>query len=306
MTSARSPGSLLRGTVTALLAALLLPLAHAGQGLPPKQSMLIFGQKIEYYDVGTGPIVVLLHGAGTSAAQDWGPCILPIAQHHRVLAMDQLGFGGSDKPLIEYGIQTWVDFLGEFLRLKQVENFTLAGESLGGWVAAQYAIQALSGLAPAGASLALPKPTRLILSDAAGHKHLAEMNAAPRGSVASLAGSKWLLGAIFHDPTRSSEAAVRAQFALGLSKGDGWTLHCLFTNPAIVAEAVDDKLGAITIPTLVVWGANDMIIPLADGQDFAARIAGAKLVVIPESGHASEIEKPDVYLASVLPFIDGP
>jgi triacylglycerol lipase len=190
---------------------------------------------------------------------------MPLAAHHRVLALDQLGFGGSDKPFINYGIQTWVDFLGEFLRERKPGAFALVGESLGGWVAAQYSIQALgSGPAP-GPSFALPKPARLVLADAAGHRALAKM----------------------------------------MGKGDTWTIRSFSTNPAIQAEAVDDKLGGITIPTLVVWGAYDGAVPLEDGKDFAARIAGARLIVIPDCGHAPCIENPPAFLAAVQPFLDA-
>jgi pimeloyl-ACP methyl ester carboxylesterase len=276
---------------------------RAGE-LPPRRSVAIFGQKIEYYDVGNGPPVVLLHGLGTSAQVDWGACILRLSEHHRVLAPDQLGFGASDKPIIDYGIQTWVDFLGEFLRVEKVTDFTLAGESLGGWIAAQYTIQALSPQLALGQSLILPRPSRLVLVDAAGHRHLAEGMSAGGGPGLSLGGSKALLSAIFFDPGRSDDEAVRARFALSLAKGDGWTIHSLLSNRSIVAECVDDKLAQIIVPTLVVWGGQDRIVPLEDGKDFAARIPGARLVIVPGSGHAPGIEKPDELLAAIEPFLD--
>jgi pimeloyl-ACP methyl ester carboxylesterase len=283
-----------------------LPRAARAQDLPPMKAVAVFGQRIAYYDLGSGPVVVLLHGAGTSARRDWGTCLRALAAHHRVLAPDQLGWGASDKPLIDYGIQTWVDTLGEFLRIQQVKDFDLAGESLGGWIAARYTVQALAGDAVSPA-FALPRPRRLVLTDAAGHRHVVAHNGeSDPGSVTSLAGTKGLLGAIFVDPARSSDASVREWFGMALGKGDAWTLRALFTNRAIIAEAVDDQLPAITIPTLVVWGAGDHIVSLDDGKDFAARIPGARLVVIPGAGHAPEIEQPALYLAAVLPFLNSP
>jgi pimeloyl-ACP methyl ester carboxylesterase len=289
-------------------ALLLLPLAMPAQTapeLPAPQVTVLFGQKIQYYDVGAGPTVVLLHGLGSSAKGDWGHCIMELAAHHRVLAPDQLGFGGSDKPFIDYGIQTWVDFLGEFLRERKPGEFALVGESLGGWVAAQYSIQALGSEPPPGPSFALPKPSRLILADAAGHRRLARKVSEGGGSVSSLAGAKALLALIFHGASWRTDDAVRADFAWSMGKGDTWTIRSFSTNPAIQAEAVDDKLGAITIPTLVVWGEFDGAVPLEDGRDFAARIAGARLVVIPDCGHAPCIEDPAAFLAAVQPFLDG-
>jgi pimeloyl-ACP methyl ester carboxylesterase len=287
--------------------ALLLGLApslrcHAGD-LPPRQSVSVFGQRIEYYDIGKGPVVVLLHGLGSSAQRDWGSCIMALSAHYRVLAPDQLGFGASDKPIIDYGIQTWVDFLGEFLRVEKVADFTLAGESLGGWVAARYAVQAL-GQQSADPSLALPRPGRLVLVDAGGHRHLAE-GLSGGGPGLSLASSKALLSAVYHEAARSSDAAARAQFELSLSKGDGWTIHSLLSNRTLASECVDDQLGQITIPTLVVWGAHDQLVSLDDGRDFAVRIPRARLVILPGSAHAPGIENPEGFLAAMEPFLEG-
>jgi pimeloyl-ACP methyl ester carboxylesterase len=281
----------------------LVPLCAADE-LPPRRAVELFGQRIEFYDVGSGPVVVLLHGMGSSAKDDWGACIARLSAHRRVLAPDQLGFGASAKPVIDYGIQTWVDFLGEFLRMEKVRDFTLVGESLGGWIAAQYAIQALGHPAPPGAAFELPRPVRLVLVDAAGHRHLTEGNAGGASPGLSLAGSKALLSAIFFDPSRSTDDAARAKFSMSMSKGDGWTIHSLISNRAVVAECVDGQLGTITVPTLVVWGAEDRLVPLDDGRDFAARIPGALLVVVPESGHAPGIEKPGEFCAALEQFLD--
>ena len=274
--------------------------------LPPMRSVDLFGQTIRYYDVGTGPTIVLLHGLGSTAARDWGACIAILSAHHRVLAPDQLGFGDSAKPVIDYGIQTWVDFLGEFLRVEKVKDFTLAGESLGGWISAQYAIQSLGPRGSSMPSYPLPAPHRLVLVDAAGHRRLSEAIAAGGHNGLSLAGSKSLLTAVFFDPARSTDEAARAMFAAGMAKGDAWTIHSLISNHGIVAESVDDQLGKITIPTLVIWGAEDPLIPVEDGKDYAARIAGAKLVVVPQTRHAPEIEKPEIVCAAIEQLLGAP
>src|SRR5205809_7564332 len=109
-----------------------------GQGQPPDKTIMVFGQSIHYFDMGSGPVVVLLHGLG-SRKEDWMPVLEPMAQKYRLLVPDQIGFGRSDKPLLDYSIQTYVDFLNEFLRQLKVEKASLVGESLGGWIAALYA-----------------------------------------------------------------------------------------------------------------------------------------------------------------------
>ena len=101
-----------------LLAMIAVP--AFGQGQPPDKTITVFGQSIHYFDMGSGPVVVLLHGLG-SRKEDWLPVLEPMAQKYRLLVPDQIGFGKSDKPLLDYSIQTYVDFLNEFLRQLKVE-----------------------------------------------------------------------------------------------------------------------------------------------------------------------------------------
>jgi pimeloyl-ACP methyl ester carboxylesterase len=290
-----------------VVALAVVPLLHAqapkpllvGPGvLPPTKTALVFGQKIVYYEVGTGPTLVLVHGFGSSAMFDFGNVIMPLAKTHHVIALDQIGWGASDKPYIDYRIQTFVDFLGEFLRVKNVEKFDLVGESLGGWIAAAYSIQALD---PANTGkYALPRPSKLVLEDAAGHKAIHSEGPIPlSAAVADAAG----VGVILYDKSRVTPEFVRQNFAIKLKANDGTTQRLLRANPKLESETVGDKLDKITIPTLVVWGGNDAVVPLADGKDYAAKIPNAKLVIVPECGHVSSMEKPDDFLAAVVPFL---
>jgi len=267
--------------------------------LPPHKSVPVFGQKIVYYDVGTGPTLVLVHGFASQARFDWGRVIVPLSQRYRVIALDQIGFGGSDKPFIDYSVQTFVDFLGEFLRTLKVERFDLAGESLGGWVVADYTIQALA--AGNTGPYALPRPSRLILEDAAGHTplHSALKTIPITGDLQSAAG----VAIVFHDKSLITPEFIRENFAMKLAANDGMTERLFIANPEVDKEVVGDKLAGITIPTLVVWGGDDQIVPLADGKDYAAKIAGARLVVIPECGHAPSLEKPKEFVEAVEGFL---
>jgi triacylglycerol lipase len=289
--------------------------------LPAQKTLTLFGARIRYHELGQrgrGPTLVLLHGLGSSAAGDWGQVMPQLARTHHVLAPDQLGFGNSDKPFIPYGIQTWVDFLGEFLREKKVGEFVLIGESLGGWIAAQYTLQALRGEA-AGASFVLPRPSRLVLADSAGLRDSldeakvdraasAPASAASRGAPMpgpgpSLAKQKALLASIFHAPAFSSEDAVRRGMAWSLAKGDSHTIAAVLDNPAVMNDSLDGRLGGITVPTLVVWGQYDELIPLSKGRRMAAEIPGARLVVVPDAGHAPMIETPAAFLAALGDFL---
>ena len=264
--------------------------------LPAPQTALVFGQHMVYYEAGKGPALVLVHGFGSQALFDWGRVIKPLAENHHVIAVDQIGFGHSDKPFIDYRIQTFVDFLGEFLRIENVKRFALAGESLGGWIAANYAIEALS---PANrGEFALPVPERLILEDAAGHATIPHVMAVT-ASLQESAG----VAIVFHDKSLVNEDFIRRNWELKMRANDGQTQRFLANNPALASELVTGRLGAINVPTLVVWGGDDELVPLADGRDYAAKIPDAKLVIVQNCGHAPSLEKPDEFVAAVEAFL---
>lgn len=267
------------------------------------QSTQVFGQTIRYYDVGSGPVLVLLHGLASSAILDWGKVLTSLASTHRVLAMDEIGFGSSDKPNVEYRIQTYVDFLAEFLRQQQVEHFILGGVSFGGWIAAQYAIQATqreNGTSPAGR---LPIPDKLLLCDAGGLHQDFPPELPSMLLPSSIATMKALLTKTIYDQSLVTDELARNLFISRLAAQDGWTVRSLVRNLSAHSEWVNDKLHGITIPTLIVWGTEDALFPLTHGRNFAANIPGAKLVEIEKCGHAPMVEKPNEFLAAIRGFL---
>src|SRR5260370_14182356 len=169
-----------------------------GRGQPPDKTITVFGQSIHYLDVGSGPVVVLLHGLG-SRKEDWLPVLEPMAQKYRLLVPDQIGFGRSEKPLLDYSIQTYVDFLNEFLRQLKVEKASLVGESLGGWIAGLYVAE-ISG----GAHL-IPVE-KLVLVDAAGLK---QDKPIPDLNPSSLAAMHGMVEAAFFDTSCRRGGALR-------------------------------------------------------------------------------------------------
>jgi pimeloyl-ACP methyl ester carboxylesterase len=180
-----------------------------------------------------------------------------------------------------------------------VQQFTLAGESLGGWIAASYSIQAL---APGNAgAYALAKPERLILADAAGYSDPRSSSSPPiAGSLRESAG----IAIIFHDKSRVTEDFVRQNFAIRVKANDGATQRSLWSNPQLARETVGERLAGITVPTLIVWGANDELVPLDQGREYATKIPNARLVIIPDCGHVSPLEKPEAFLSATIPFLE--
>jgi len=278
-----------------LLAIFVAPVSGRAQGQPADKTISVFGQTLHYWDVGSGPVVVLVHGLG-SRKEDWTPVLEPLAQKYRLLVPDQIGFGKSDKPLMDYSVQTYVDFLNEFLRQMKVEKASLVGESLGGWISALYVVE-LSG----GAHLVPVE--KLVLVDAAGLKQ----DTAPPSNLnpSSLAGMRGLMEEVFYDTSWLSEDALRKLFTDKLSIHDGYTVKSLLSNPAVLTERVDERLGSIKTPTLVAWGKQDKLVPPSSGERYAAGIAGAKLVTFEKCGHVPPIEKTEEFVATVTAFLGG-
>jgi pimeloyl-ACP methyl ester carboxylesterase len=110
---------------------------------------------------------------------------------------------------------------------------------------------------------------------------------------------------VFHDKSRVTDDFVRESWAMKMKANDGFTERSIWSSPKLANEVVKDRIDAISVPTLVVWGGDDELVPLEQGRAYAAGIPGAKLTIIPECGHAPSAEKPNEFLAAVLPFIDG-
>jgi len=275
-----------------LLAVFVVP--AFGQGQPPDKTIAVFGQTIHYWDVGAGPVVVLVHGLG-SKKEDWLPVIGPLSQKYRLLVPDQIGFGWSDKPLLDYSVQTYVDFLNELLRQLKVEKATLIGESLGGWICGLYAAEITGGAH-------LIPVEKLVLVDAAGLK---QERPIPDLNPSSLAGMRALMQAVFFDTSWLNEDALRKVFADKLATHDSYTVHSLVNNPALASERLDNQLVNIKVPTLVVWGKQDSLLPIAAGERYAAGIPGAKLVSFDKCGHVPSTEKTEEFLAAVNGFLGG-
>src|SRR5262245_39605052 len=142
---------------TFLITIALAAVAYAQSAAPATKQVEIFGQKIVYVEAGSpsNPRVILLHGLGGDSSH-WAMNVPALAEKYHVFALDQIGFGTSDKPGLNYRVAVLVEFLGGFFKKLGIEKATLVGNSLGGWTAAAF-------------TLAEPqKVEKLVLVDAAG------------------------------------------------------------------------------------------------------------------------------------------
>jgi pimeloyl-ACP methyl ester carboxylesterase len=261
---------------------------------PPERTVEVFGQTIHYWDVGTGPVVVLLHGLG-DRKESWLPVIPELSRHYRLLAPDQIGFGRSAKPLLDYSIQTYVDFLNEFLRDLNVPQATLVGESLGGWIVALDAAEESS-------DRHMVPLDKMVIVDGAGLK---QDKPIPNLNPSSLEDMRQIMKLVFYDTSWLDDATLRRIFTDKLASNDFYTVHSIVTNPTVPAELLDNRLGEIHVPTLVLWGRQDQLLPLASGERYASGIAGARLITFDHCGHVPAEERTAQFLAAMAEFLAG-
>ena len=124
-----------------ILVLLAAPFALSQVQSPPEEkTAVVFGQNIRYFEAGQGPAVILLHGMGSNK-ETWMGNFGALAAGYHVYAIDQIGFGHSDKPLLDYKVATFVDFLNAFMQTQNLGKATLVGNSFGGWIALDFASQ---------------------------------------------------------------------------------------------------------------------------------------------------------------------
>jgi 2-hydroxy-6-oxonona-2,4-dienedioate hydrolase len=266
----------------------------AQSGAPPSKEAVIFGQKIHYLDAGSGPVVVLLHGLGGNTT-NWALNVAALAQKFRVVVPDQVGFGRSDKPLINYRVATYVDFLDKFLDELKIPRASLVGNSLGGWIAASYALKYPN------------RVERLVLVDAAGFappkdfdmSTLSGLNPSTRDQM------RQILGLIFFNKILfASDAAVDLALTQRLMAGDGYTIQSLVESIYRGEDTLDGKLSAVKQPVLIIWGRDDGLTPLArEGEKYKHELPSAQFVVFDSCGHIPMVEKAAEFNAAVLKFL---
>ncbi|PYL52454.1 MAG: 2-hydroxy-6-oxo-2-4-heptadienoate hydrolase [Verrucomicrobia bacterium] len=250
----------------------------------------VYGARIHYVEAGRGVPLILIHGLADDTTI-WDPVIPRLAARFRVIALDQIGFGRSDKPLLNYRISTFVDFLHGFMSELKIERASLIGNSLGSWVAAAYALEHPERI------------ERLVLSDAAGYAALVKTMDARAMSALRLASREDIryLGALTFRDARFYRD-IDAIFKQRMTAGDNYTVGQFLESMVRGDDVLDNRLRMINRPTLVIWGRDDKLIPLSFGERFHQEIANSQLQIIDNCGHMPQLECPTEFSAAVLQF----
>lgn len=226
-------------------------------------------------ELGAGPSLVLLHGGMGTSAHDWAGMAERLARRHRVIAVDWRGHGRSPAGTQALGLHRFSLDLAHVLPALGVTRPVLVGFSMG---------------------------ANAVLHLLARQPHLA--------AAAVLVG-----GSAQGDPQRIRRYADRPwpQELLGLhdgvAEGNGyteWLRRTLIEDWAQHCGMSDEQLGRIACPVLVCHGARDRIQRLDRALDLARRLPSAQLLVVPEAGHAVQLDRPDVFLPAVEAFLREP
>ncbi|CAA9516718.1 MAG: hypothetical protein AVDCRST_MAG45-2249 [uncultured Solirubrobacterales bacterium] len=270
----------------------------------------VAGASVAYLDLGEGDgaPVVLVHGLG-GRWSNWLENIAVLARERRVVALDLPGFGDSAMPAEEISVSGYarvVDGLCEHLGLGPV---VVVGNSMGGFVAAELAVASPQ------------RVERLVLVDAAGmvptarHRHrsvavleltgfLGARLAASYRSVAARPRLRRLaLGMVAHRPERLSPDLVLEGLLTSFTPAYRQALHATL---GYLSWEWAERLGAVRAPTLVLWGDRDAIIPVGHADEYARRIAGARSLVLADTGHIPMVERPRSFNRALLEFLAEP
>ena len=284
----------MRKILTTTLFILAFAISALAQTAPQEKTATVFGAKIRYLEAGdaTKPTVILLHGLGAQA-ESWQFNIPALAANYHVIAPDQVGFGKSDKPFLKYRLGTFVDFLDKFMAELKIEKASLVGNSMGGWVAGLMAIKYPG------------RVEKIVLADSAGilpkevdFDRIYQLNNSTRDEIRAN------LKLIFATPALQNNESLVDQFMTQrVAVNDGYTINSLIESIKRKEDFLDSRLGEIKKPTLIIWGKQDGLIPVADGEKFKQGIAGSELVIFEGCGHAPQFEKALDFNKRVLEFL---
>ena len=250
----------------------------------------VWGHKIRYLEEGmSDKAIILIHGLGGSAER-WLKVIPYLSTKYRVIAPDMIGFGYSDKPSEDYTMDFFSKFLSAFINNVGLKSAILVGTSLGGQIAAHCAstnkaIEKIVLVAPSGA---MKSPTPAI--------------------------DAYMMAALYPNHTSAREAFEMmsrsgtvdeftvSDFVKRMSTPNA-KLAFISSVLGIKNSNIEETLKKIMVPTLVVWGKHDRVIPIQHADRFVSSINDCVFLELDECGHLPHVEIPDRFSESVLEFL---
>jgi len=270
----------------------------------------LHGHRVTYRRAGKGPVLLLLHGI-TSSSATWDKVMGPLARRFTVIAPDLLGHGLSAKPRGDYSLGAYASGVRDLLVALGIDSATIVGHSLGGGVAMQFAYQypeKVDRMVLVGSG-GLGREVHLVLRASTLPGAGLVLPLLSSGAVRDVVGG--VSGALARVGLRASRDVVEIGRGIAsLAQGDSRDAF-LHTSRAIMesggqrVSAADRLYLAEHLPTLLIWGERDSLIPVAHGRAAAKLIPGAELVVYPRAGHYPHRDEPELFAQALTEFVDA-
>lgn len=274
------------------------------------REVVVHGHRLAYRTAGAGPALVLLHGLARSS-DTWDDVLPALAERHTVIALDLPGHGRSDKPRGDYSLGAHASAVRDALIALGLERVAMVGHSYGGGVAMQFAYQ-------------FPEwCERLVLVASGGLGR--EVHPILRAVV--VPGMEFLLPLVAAAPLRTTiDRCAAALRRLGLragpdleeiwaalgALGDAEGRRAFFHTIRAVIDASGQRVSAANrlylaamMPTLIVWGGRDSIIPVEHAREAHGAIGGSRLHVFPDAGHFPHRDDPRGFVAVLREFMSS-
>jgi pimeloyl-ACP methyl ester carboxylesterase len=282
------------------------------RGVPEtgEHELTLHGHRVRYLMAGSGPAVLLIHGI-TSSADTWRPAMDALSRDHTVIAPDLLGHGASAKPRGDYSLGAYASGVRDLLAALGHDRVSVAGHSLGGGIAMQFAYQfpERTERLVLVSSGGLGREVNLLLRAAAlPGAELVLPLLAPRWLGGVVRGAGWAGARLGLRARRDVEEIVRGFVSLSDASARAAFIHTV--------RAVIDPFGqrvrgrdrlylAAHLPTLLVWGERDPVIPVAHGRAAHSAMPGSRLEVFDASGHFPHMDDTTRFVAVLDDFLAG-
>lgn len=261
----------------------------------PVRAVMVDGQRIAYLDAGSGPPVILLHGFG-GALWQWEYQQAALSASHRVITLDLLGAGWSDKPDIEYTPDQILESFRGFMDAVGVQRASLVGNSMGAGVAMGMALTYPERVDRLVLIAGLPdrvrdKVTSPLIKRAL-ESRVPVWLAALGNWVAGRSLTRAVLREMVHDERLLTPAVIERSYRNRKRAGLVGPLLAMAGSLPLWEEGFAKRLGDIRHPTLILWGAEDKVFPPQVGKKMHATMPASSFMLIPESGHIPQWERP--------------
>jgi len=256
----------------------------------PEKSFQYQDIRVAYLDHGKGRPVIFLHGQASDLL-NFEPVYPLFEKEYRIIAIDYPGFGKSDKPLIKFSEEFYVGLLDKLFNLTGIDTATLVGHSYGGYVAMVY-----------GASRPDRVSSMVLISPAGIQEYSGVVKRAMRNSftvdaIVSTPVEKSLSNYEFSTVNKTPEVDQYAKRRAALLKNGGEEFrgyaHAMVQAMELMLETnIRDRIGRAEVPTLLVWGKEDPLVPYKISKQTLNCIPQARLVTIEKCGHFPMLEYP--------------